>query len=72
VENYGRLRDAVAQAVSYGPLTSQARVRYQVNPYEICGRQSGSGTGFFPSTAVSACLYFSSNVTLSSSSTSWS
>jgi hypothetical protein len=37
---------AMAQAVSHRPLTAEARVRSRVSPCEICGGQSGTGTGF--------------------------
>jgi hypothetical protein len=40
---------AMAQAVSRRPLTTEARVRSRVGPCEICGGQSGTGTGFSPS-----------------------
>jgi hypothetical protein len=40
---------AMAQAVSRRPLTAEVRVRSRVNPCEICGGQSGIGTGFSPS-----------------------
>jgi hypothetical protein len=40
---------AMAQAVSRRPLTAEARVRSRVSPCEICGGQSGTGTGFSPS-----------------------
>jgi hypothetical protein len=43
---------AMAQVVSRRPLTAEARVRSLVNPCEICGGQSGTGTGFFWSTSV--------------------
>jgi hypothetical protein len=39
---------AMAQAVSRRPLTAEARVRSPVSPYEICGGQSGTETGFSP------------------------
>jgi hypothetical protein len=40
----------MAQAVSHRPLTAEARVRFRVSG--ICGEQSGTGTGFSPSTSV--------------------
>jgi hypothetical protein len=43
---------AMAQAVSRRPLTAEARVRSRVSPCGICGGQSGTGTGFSPSTLV--------------------
>jgi hypothetical protein len=43
---YGR---AMAQAVSRRPLTAETRVRSRVSSCEICGGQSGTGTGFSPS-----------------------
>jgi hypothetical protein len=40
---------AMAQAVSRRPLTAEARVRFRFSPCDICGGQSGTGTGFSPS-----------------------
>jgi hypothetical protein len=42
----------MVQAVSRRPLTAKARVRSGVSPCGICGGQSGTGTGFSPSTSV--------------------
>jgi hypothetical protein len=44
----------MAQAVSRRAPTVEARVRSRIIPYEICGGQSGTGTGFSPSSSVSA------------------
>jgi hypothetical protein len=44
---------AMAQVVSRRPLTTEARV----NPCGIYGRQSGTGTGFSPSSSVFHCQY---------------
>ena len=39
----------MAQAISRKPLTAEAQVRSQESPCEICGGESGIGTGiFFP------------------------
>jgi hypothetical protein len=43
----------MAQVVSRRPLTAEARVRSRVNSCGICGGQSGTGTGFSPSSSVS-------------------
>jgi hypothetical protein len=40
---------AMAQVVRRRPLTAEARVRAWVNPCGICGGQSGTVTGFSPS-----------------------
>lgn len=35
-----------------GLVTAEALVRSEASPYEICGEQSGSGTGLSPSAVV--------------------
>jgi hypothetical protein len=49
----------MAQAVSRRPLTTEARVRSPVSPCGICGGQSGTETGFSPSTSVFPCQFHS-------------
>jgi hypothetical protein len=47
----------MAQVVS---LTAEARARFRVDPCGICGGQSGTGTGFSPSSSVFPCQYIKS------------
>jgi len=42
----------MTRAVSRRSLTAEARVRFQVDACEICGGQSGTGSGFPPNTSV--------------------
>jgi hypothetical protein len=42
----------MAQVVGRRPLTAEARVRARVNPCGIRGGQSGTGTGFSPSSSA--------------------
>jgi hypothetical protein len=55
---------AMAQAVSRRPHTAEACVRSRVSPCEIYGGQSGTGTGFSPSTSVFPCQYHSTDAPL--------
>jgi hypothetical protein len=54
----------MAQAVSRRPLTAEDRFRSRVGPCGICGGQSGTGTGFPPSTSVFPCQFHSTDTPL--------
>jgi hypothetical protein len=49
----------MVQAVSRRPLTVEVRVRARDSPYEICGGQVGTGTGFSPRSLSFSCSYHS-------------
>jgi uncharacterized membrane protein len=51
------------QNSSYIP-NAEAQVRSRVSLRGICGGQSGTGTGFFPSTSVFLCQFYSTGAPL--------
>jgi hypothetical protein len=55
---------AMAQAVSRRPPTAEAQVRFWVSPCGICGGQSGTGTGFSPSSSVFSYQFHSTGAPL--------
>jgi hypothetical protein len=55
---------AMVQVVSRRPTTAEAWVRSPVSPCGICGGQSGTGTGFSPSTSVFPCQFHSTGAPL--------
>jgi hypothetical protein len=50
---------AMAQAVSCRFLTAKAQFCAVVSPCGICGEQSGTRTGFSPSSSILPCQYHS-------------
>jgi hypothetical protein len=52
---------ATVQAVSRRSVTAEARVRSHASPCGICGGQSGTRTGFSPSTSVFFCKFHSTD-----------
>jgi hypothetical protein len=54
----------MAQVVSRRRLTAEAQVRAQVSACEICGGQSGNGSGFAPSSSRFLCQYHSIVLTI--------
>jgi hypothetical protein len=61
---YPEKGSVMAQAVSRRPPNAEAWIRYRVSPCGICGGQSGTGTGFSPSTSVFPCQYHSTGAPL--------
>jgi hypothetical protein len=46
------LGQSMVQAVSHLPLTAETWIQARVTPCGICGGQSGTGTGFAPSSSI--------------------
>jgi hypothetical protein len=54
----------MVQAVSRRPVIAEVRFRSRVSLCVIYGGQSGTGTGFFPSTSVLSCQFHSTGAPL--------
>jgi hypothetical protein len=54
----------MAQTVSRRPVTAEARNRSRISQCGICGGQSGTGIGFYPSTSVFPCQFHSTGAPL--------
>jgi hypothetical protein len=54
----------MTQVVTHRPITTEAWVQSRVSPCGICGGQSGTGTGFSPSTSVFPCQFHSTGAPL--------
>jgi hypothetical protein len=54
-----RLGRAMAKAVIFRHVLAEARFRFWVSPFGVCGGQSGTGTDFSPSFSVFVCHYHS-------------
>jgi len=52
---------AMALALGHCSLTMEAEVQIQASENGICGKKSGTGTCFVPSTCAFACQYLSTN-----------
>jgi len=59
---------AAAQVVTHRPLIAYTLVRSNAGPFQVCDRQSGTGTVFFPSISVFPCHSHSTTVPLLSTS----
>jgi hypothetical protein len=58
----------MARADSRRNFMAGARVRARFSPCGICGEQSGTGTGFSPSSSIFPCWYHSTRLNTSISS----
>jgi hypothetical protein len=54
----------MAQVISRRLLAAEDRFRSRFSPCGICGAQSGTGTGFSPSTEASSCQFHATGAPL--------